>query len=60
MPRMCIFAIISDVNKNVINVSTENVTYCRMGTFSNVFGVLSDTEANDIKAHNRIKRRTHN
>lgn len=60
IPRMCIFAIISAVNNSVMNVSQENVTYWRMGTFSNVFGVLSDTEANDSKAHIRINRRTHN
>lgn len=42
-----------------MDVSTINVTYAKTGTFSNVFGVLSDTEASDSRAHNRMSRRTH-
>lgn len=60
MPRICILAIISAVNKSVIDVSQINVTYWRTGNFSNVFGVFSDTEASESKAHNRMSRRTHN
>lgn len=43
-----------------MDVSTMNVTYWKIGIFSNVFGVLSDTEASDSRAHIRMTRRTHN
>lgn len=59
MPRMCILAIISAVKSKVIDVSEANVTYCRTGSFSNVFGVLSDTDASEMSAHIRIILRTH-
>lgn len=59
IPRICIFAIISAVNSIVTVVSQMNVKYCRAGWRSNVFGVFSETEANETKAHNRIKRLTH-
>lgn len=58
IPRICIFATISAVNKIVTNVSATNVIYCNGGCFTKVFGVFKDTDANDINAHNRIKRRT--
>lgn len=59
IPRICILAIISAVNSIVTVVSQINVKYCRAGWRSNVFGVFSETEANETKAHNRIKRLTH-
>lgn len=59
IPRICILAIISAVNSIVTVVSHINVKYCRAGWRSKVFGVLSETEANETKAHNRIKRLTH-
>lgn len=60
IPRIWIFAIISAVNSSVMDASTINVTYWKIGIFSNVFGVLSDTEASDSRAHILISRRTHN
>lgn len=59
MPRICILAIISAVNNRVMDVSQMNVTYWKIGIFSNVFGVFNDTDASDNKAHIRIIRRTH-
>lgn len=59
IPRIWIFAIISAVNSNVMEVSTMNVTYWRIGIFSNVFGVLSDMLASDNRAHIRMSLRTH-
>lgn len=59
MPRIWILAIISAVNSSVMDVSTMNVTYCKTGIFSNVFGVLSDTEVSESRAHIRMSPRTH-
>lgn len=59
MPRICILAIISAVNKKVMHTSHINVTYWKIGIFSNVFGVFNDTDASDNNAHIRIIRRTH-
>lgn len=44
IPRMCILAIISAVNKSVTEQSTANVTICIKGYFSKVFGVFADTD----------------
>ena len=60
IPRMCILAIISAVNRNVTIKSQMKVTYWRDGTFSKVFGVFKQTEANETKAQSRINRLTHN
>ena len=57
---MCIFAIISAVNKNVTIRSQINVTYCKGGTFSKVFGVFRHTDVNDTRAQNLINLLTHN
>ena len=58
-PRICILAIISEVKSSVATESQQNVQYCRNGCRSKVFGVFSDTDVSDIKAHSRISRRTH-
>jgi len=60
IPRMCILAIISAVNKNVTIKSQMKVTYWRDGTFSKVFGVFRQTEASETRAQSRINLLTHN
>lgn len=48
---MCILAIISAVNNNVIQQSTANVAICRVGNFSKDLGVFIETDTKLISAH---------
>jgi hypothetical protein len=59
IPRMCIFAIISAVKRNVTTRSQQNVMYCRGGCFSNVLGVFRLTDSRLSNAQNLMRRRTH-
>lgn len=59
IPRICIFAIISAVNRSVTVASQQNVIYCKCGNFINVFVVLQLTDAKLIKAHSLISLLTH-
>ena len=59
IPRMCIFAIISAVKRNVTTRSQQNVMYCRGGCFSNVLGVYRLTDSRLSNAQNLMRRRTH-
>lgn len=59
MPRICILAIISAVNKQVTKRSQQNVIRCRGGKASKVFGVFKQTQSKLSKAQALINRRTH-
>lgn len=58
MPRICIFAIISAVNKHVTKRSQKNVIRCSGGNDSKVFGVFKQTQSKLRRAQALIKRRT--
>ena len=59
IPRMCIFATISDVKRMVTTMSTLKVIHCMGIMRSKVLGVLQLTDAKLSKAHVRISLRTH-
>lgn len=59
IPRICIFAIISAVNRSVTVQSTTNVTVCKYGYFSNDFGVFKETDNKLKRAQSLNMRLTH-